>query len=91
VSKKTVDKDEQSVRCRICKSAGWSCNKCCVMLPALWHVDHIKPLVDGGSEEPKSTEALSAHVTHRVKTSSGTGGTLKNRRVAKLNEFGDSM
>jgi 5-methylcytosine-specific restriction endonuclease McrA len=75
-------KMKQSVRCHIASRQGWTCNVCASMLPALWHVDHINPLTDGGGNEERNLQALCA-CCHRVKTSAEHRARSKKRRATK--------
>lgn len=46
----------------------WRCNYCRVLFKALWHVDHVVPLADGGMDDPCNMQALCA-ICHADKTS----------------------
>lgn len=45
----------------------WRCNYCRVLFKALWHVDHVVPLADGGMDDPCNMQALCADC-HATKT-----------------------
>jgi 5-methylcytosine-specific restriction endonuclease McrA len=45
----------------------WRCNTCRVLFGPLWHVDHVKPLCDGGDDASNNMQALCADC-HAAKT-----------------------
>lgn len=45
----------------------WRCATCCVLFKALWHIDHITPLADGGEDDFPNMQALCANC-HTDKT-----------------------
>lgn len=47
-------------RCSVAAGQGWRCNDCRVLFKALWHVDHVVPLADGGADGAANMQALCA-------------------------------
>ena len=52
----------------VASSQKWCCNACGTLFRALWHVDHVVPLADGGPDELGNMQALCADC-HADKTS----------------------
>lgn len=55
-------------RASVAAAQEWRCNACGVLFKALWHVDHVVPLADGGADDLKNMQALCA-ICHCDKTS----------------------
>lgn len=55
-------------RASVAAAQSWRCNCCRVLFKALWHVDHVVPLADGGEDDPCNMQALCANC-HASKTS----------------------
>lgn len=55
-------------RASVAAAQEWRCNHCRVLFKALWHVDHVVPLADGGMDDPCNMQALCANC-HCDKTS----------------------
>lgn len=55
-------------RASVAAAQQWRCNYCRVLFKALWHVDHVVPLADGGMDDPCNMQALCA-ICHADKTS----------------------
>lgn len=47
-------------RATVASDQEWRCNACGVLFKALWHVDHIVRLSDGGADERENMQALCA-------------------------------
>ncbi len=43
---------------RIAAKQGWKCAKCKKLLPTRYHLDHIKPLSEGGSDKESNRQVL---------------------------------
>lgn len=54
-------------RALVASGQEWRCNHCSVLFKALWHVDHVLPLADGGPDELDNMQALCADC-HATKT-----------------------
>lgn len=52
---------------RIAAKQGWKCKKCSMSLQARFHVDHIKPFAEGGSDLDSNLQALCSNC-HDAKT-----------------------
>lgn len=48
-------------RASVAAAQEWRCNACGVLFKALWHVDHVVPLADGGADDPCNMQALCAN------------------------------
>ena len=46
----------------------WRCNLCKELLPAVFHLDHIRPLWDGGSNDLDENSQILCTPCHAVKT-----------------------
>ena len=55
-------------RATIASAQNWRCNICCALFKALWHIDHIRPLCEGGADAAENMQALCADC-HADKTS----------------------
>lgn len=51
----------------IASQQAWRCNTCRVLFGPLWHIDHVKPLCDGGDDASDNMQALCADC-HASKT-----------------------
>jgi len=54
-------------RASVAAGQGWRCQTCRALFKALWHVDHVTPLVDGGADSRGNMQALCAEC-HADKT-----------------------
>ena len=55
-------------RALVASEQAWRCNHCSVLFKALWHIDHVTPLADGGADHLTNMQALCADC-HASKTS----------------------
>lgn len=55
-------------RASVAAAQEWRCMSCSILFKALWHVDHVVPLADGGADDLKNMQALCANC-HTTKTS----------------------
>lgn len=47
-------------RASVAAAQEWRCSACDVLFKALWHVDHVLPLADGGADTLDNMQALCA-------------------------------
>jgi 5-methylcytosine-specific restriction endonuclease McrA len=55
-------------RASVAAAQEWRCMSCNILFKALWHIDHVVPLADGGADDVKNMQALCA-ICHADKTS----------------------
>jgi 5-methylcytosine-specific restriction endonuclease McrA len=55
-------------RASVAAAQEWRCMSCGILFKALWHVDHVVPLADGGEDALTNMQALCADC-HMAKTS----------------------
>ena len=55
-------------RALVASEQAWRCKHCSVLFKALWHIDHVTPLADGGADDLTNMQALCADC-HASKTS----------------------
>jgi 5-methylcytosine-specific restriction endonuclease McrA len=75
-------------RCIVASRQAWRCQACAALFGAIWHVDHITPLCEDGSNAPANLQAL-CETCHAVKTSAEAmrrAGTYSPDRTAVVTE-----
>jgi 5-methylcytosine-specific restriction endonuclease McrA len=55
-------------RASVAAAQEWRCMSCNILFKALWHIDHVVPLADGGADDLQNMQALCAdcHMTKTV-------------------------
>jgi 5-methylcytosine-specific restriction endonuclease McrA len=71
-------------RCIISSRQLWRCNHCNSLFGAIWHVDHIIPLCQDGSNDFENLQAL-CETCHTIKSSKETA----DRGRKRINEISD--